>query len=156
MLHCLLLQELCFNSTAWILKGNLHKREILLTFFSDIRKTPASPFHTFIFRISLLLPEKEQTYEFLKSSGRLCPIRDWIFCIYFFFFWKYIVFGKTDTRLLTTPFLSGCLISDALTVQWDNPLSAPFWVALVKPQIQRDETCRHAVSVSVHYVAQCF
>lgn len=98
MLHCLLLQELCCNSTAWILKGNLHKREILLTFFSDIHKTPASPFHTFIFRISLLHPEKEQTYEFLKSSGQLCPIRDWIFCIYFFFFWKYIVFEKKLTQ----------------------------------------------------------
>lgn len=132
-----------------------------------LSKTPASPFHTLIFRIFLLQQEREQTYEFLKSSGPISPVRDWIFCtsvyfggggfIYFFFFsLKVQCFWKNSGMRLTAPFLSARLIMDALTVRWDNPLFAPLWVALARPQIQPDETRRHAVGFSVHCVAQYF
>lgn len=76
--------------------------------------------------------------------------------LFTFFFSEGTMFLEKTGMRLTTPFLSTCLILDALTVRWDNLLSAPFWVALAGPQIQPDETCRHAVSFSVHCVAQCF
>lgn len=85
------------------------------------------------------------------------------FCLFVLFFFFYLPFSlkvqcfcKNSGMRFTAPFLSARLIMDAPSVRWDNPLFAPLWVALASPQIQPDETRRHAVGFLVHCVAQHF